>query len=161
MVPELSSKRLALIVGGAHTHDPYSGGGACHLKCRRSSAHSYFLRAAGSTIGLKLKPGTARDGSPSWETNTLGGLKNALVGGSTILSFAAEPVGEATVTDYQRLQGVCAPTGKEVVCSVTEPLRLTVQAKGSTAQVEAVAGEKATVATRGTRIICRNSVANL
>lgn len=112
-----------------------------------------FCERLAPQLGMTAK---TKGGAVLWEVNPLGGLKTALFGGSAIISFSVAPVGEPSVADYQRVQGTCAQSGKEVVCRVTEPLHLKVQAKSGAAQVEAAPGEQATVATRGTRITCRD-----
>lgn len=116
-----------------------------------------FCERLAPQIGLKPKSSASGNQVTSWEVNTLGGLKTALLGGSTLVSFGVTPVGEATNADYQRLQKVCAQTGKELSCRVTEPLHLSVNTKNGNGEVEAKPGEVATVALRGTRITCRNS----
>lgn len=116
-----------------------------------------FCERLAPQLGMKQKVIIRKTEDVFWEVNALGGLKTALFGGSAMVSFGVAPLGEPSVADYQRLQGTCAQNGKEIICRVIEPLRLTVQAKGGAAQVEAAPGEKATVATKGTRITCRNS----
>lgn len=115
-----------------------------------------FCERLAPQLGMKQKIGT-RNAEPSWEVNILGGMKTFLLGGSAMVGFDVTPLGEPTVADYQRLKKVCAMTGKEVVCGVSEPLRLSVQIKERVAEVEALPGEKATVATKGSRVNCRNS----
>lgn len=97
-----------------------------------------------------------KGGVTSWEVNALGGFKTFLVGGSTMISFAMEPVGEPTVADYQRLQKTCAQKDKGIACDIDEPMVLKVQVGDGVAEVEALPGEKATVSTRKAKIYCTN-----
>jgi len=107
---------------------------------------------------LEMKEKTSRKGGDTrWEVDTLGGLKTFLVGGSTLVSFRIEPVGEPTVEAYQRLEDTCQQEGKEMICTVAEPLNLKVQVKDVTAEVESLEGENAMVIMKGSRISCRDS----
>lgn len=116
-----------------------------------------FCERLAPQLGMKQMINSGKEGGVLWEVNVLGGLKTALFGGSTMISFGVAPLGEPSVADYKRLQGTCAQNGKELTCRVVEPLRLTVQAKGEAAKVESAPGERATVTTRGRHITCRNS----
>ena len=128
-----------------------------HASAQMPSSTSSFCERLAPQLGMKAKTGPAKNSEIFWEVDALSGLKTFFLGGSTMVSFGVTPLGEPSIADYQRLQNTCSPNGKQIICLVREPLRLTVQAKGGVANVESTPGEKATVSTRGSRITCRNS----
>ncbi|SOB86661.1 hypothetical protein SAMN06297144_1769 [Sphingomonas guangdongensis] len=120
-----------------------------------------FCQRMAPQLGMTpIERGQQGAASGEWRANQLGGVKNLLLGGSTMVSFSVQPVGVVTEqAEVDRLQKMCAQEKKSVICRMEGPARLVVGASKATATIEARPGERAEVEMRGTTVYCRGPAA--
>jgi hypothetical protein len=126
-----------------------------------ASAPQTFCQRMATQLGMTpVDRGRQGASSGEWRANQLGGVKNLLLGGSTMVSFSVQPVGVLTEqAEVDRLQKMCAQEKKSVICRMEGPARLVVGASKATATIEALPGERAEVEMRGTTVYCRDPAA--
>jgi hypothetical protein len=120
-------------------------------------AQSFCERMAPQLGMTPIERGRQGQATGEWRANQLGGVKNLLLGGSTMVSFSVQPVGIVTEqAEIDRLRRMCVQEKKSVICRVEGPAQLVVGASKATATIEARPGERAEVEMRGTTVYCRD-----
>lgn len=105
---------------------------------------------------LTMKPAKPVTGIPAYEINTARGIGAALFGGTFMTAMGVEPVGEATVADYQRANEACDPMQNGAVCRIDGPIRFKLSTKSGQVTQVAASAERARVEVVGTRIRCQD-----
>lgn len=92
-----------------------------------------------------------------WRVNTLPGVKNALFGGSTLVSLDLRPVSEdASAAEYARLRKACEPSANAYVCQIEGPAIVIVSTGKAKGELAAQPSERAELAMKGRHLICRD-----
>ncbi|QNE31761.1 hypothetical protein F1C10_07310 [Sphingomonas sp. NBWT7] len=112
-----------------------------------------FCARLAPQLGLKKT-----DQSAVYHGQLISGLKAALVGGSASIAFGVESVGHPSPDDAAALRHACTVAKAEYRCVIDRPMALLVSSTKGDGRVEAQAGEKALVTTKGMRVRCADEV---
>lgn len=128
-------------------------------QAQTAAAPPSFCARLAPDLGMTPINPTIVDGARAndgWRLNLLKGLGPALFGGTATVGFSVQPVGDWNEAEFERLNKVCNPNGKGVLCTVEGPARFGVKTKRGEVKLDALPGERATVEMRGTSVFCRD-----
>ena len=90
--------------------------------------------------------------------NMAGGLGTVLFGGSFGVSMGMNPIGEATVADYKRLNAACDLTPKGGFCKIEGPAEFHMKTKKGNISLDVARREQAEVHIVKSYILCRDGL---
>lgn len=108
---------------------------------------------------LKLEISTDRYGATVKEPvyiHTQYSFQAFMVGDSFPTSVQVEPADDTAVSDYKRLQGMCAMVKKGIRCDLAGPAIFKTQTRYAGAKEPLAAGENAVFRLEGSTIICQD-----
>lgn len=108
---------------------------------------------------LKLEISTDRYGATVKEPiyiHTQYSFQAFMIGDTFTTSVGVEPVGDSSVSDYKRLQAMCATVKKGLRCDLAGPAIFQIQTRAASVKEPLAPGENAMVRVEGAKILCQD-----